>query len=570
VPHQLPVPPFAPVPVVRRLARAFASGVLFCAAGLSFSTQASAELADNDLGRRVGVARTVETQGSATEGLRPGNADGWGGAEGAATSVNAPALGLSLPPSAIGGAGGVLATSVDVLPPDLWERIRRGFDVPDLSSPLVESRERFYAERPEQMKRMAERASRYLFHIVDEIERRGMPTEIALLPFIESAFNPQAQSPAAASGIWQFIPGTGKTFGLRQNTFLDERRDVLESTRAALDYLTKLHDMFGDWHLALAAYNWGEGAVQRAIERNQRKGLPTDYASLDMPNETRNYVPKLQAVKNIIANPGEFHIDLPRIDNERYFATIPATRDIDLASAARFAGMTTEEFRALNPSFNRPVIFAATQPQIVLPVDRVEVFRRAMQLADSTLASYSTYTVGRRERIETIAARYGIEPSDLRTLNNIPRGMLVRAGSTLIVPGSGDTAAVDVSAAAVRNTQVAYEPEVVVRSSRRVMLSARAGETVAEFARRSGVSVALVREWNKLGGNDRLNAGQSLAVYVEQAGREVVKVATSVAGAGFGASAARASDVRAERGAVVHFSANHARTTAPVPVRRRR
>src|SRR6059058_1741529 len=183
---------------------------------------------------------------------------------------------------------------------DVWGRIRKGFGIPDLDNPLVTTQTTWYSSRPDYIQRTTKRASRYLYHMVEELEKRGMPTELALLPFIESAFNPQAFSTAKAAGMWQFIPSTGRDFLLKQNIFRDDRRDVLASTRAALDYLSKLYAQFGDWHLALAAYNWGEGSVQRAIARNQRAGLPTDYSSLRMPNETQFYVPKLQAVKNIV------------------------------------------------------------------------------------------------------------------------------------------------------------------------------------------------------------------------------------------------------------------------------
>ncbi|MDQ6638149.1 MAG: transglycosylase SLT domain-containing protein, partial [Pseudomonadota bacterium] len=196
---------------------------------------------------------------------------------------------------------------------DLWERVRRGFAMPDLDSELVRERERWYASRPDYVARMTERGGRYLFYIVEELEKRAMPTELALLPFIESAYNPQAMSVARASGMWQFIPSTGRDFELKQNVFRDDRRDVLASTRAALDYLQKLHGMFGDWHLALAAYNWGEGSVQRAIAKNQRAGLATDYVSLRMPAETQGYVPKLQAVKNIVSRPASFNLQLPEL-----------------------------------------------------------------------------------------------------------------------------------------------------------------------------------------------------------------------------------------------------------------
>ncbi|HWX10466.1 MAG TPA: transglycosylase SLT domain-containing protein, partial [Trinickia sp.] len=191
-------------------------------------------------------------------------------------------------------------TSADT---DLWARIRRGFQMPDLQGDLVDAQVAWYAERPDYVDRMTERSQKYLYYIVEELESRHMPTELALLPFIESAYNPQALSVAKAAGMWQFVPGTGRTYNLKQNMWQDERRDVLASTGAALDYLSRLHDMFGDWYLALAAYNWGEGNVQRAIARNQAAGLPTDYESLRLPNETRNYVPKLQAVKNIVMNP---------------------------------------------------------------------------------------------------------------------------------------------------------------------------------------------------------------------------------------------------------------------------
>ena len=200
-------------------------------------------------------------------------------------------------------------------PRDLWERIRRGYAMPNLDNDLVHDREQWYANRPDYIFRMTERSKKYLFHIVEELELRNMPTELALLPFVESAFNPQAVSGAKAAGMWQFMPATGRTFELKQNVFRDDRRDVLASTRAALDYLQKLYNMFGDWHLALAAYNWGEGSVGRAIGKNQRAGLNAGYTDLSMPMETRMYVPKLQAIKNIVEQPEGFNSRLPDIGN---------------------------------------------------------------------------------------------------------------------------------------------------------------------------------------------------------------------------------------------------------------
>ncbi|HZF80755.1 MAG TPA: transglycosylase SLT domain-containing protein, partial [Rubrivivax sp.] len=258
----------------------------------------------------------------------------------------------------------------------LWQRLRQGFVLPDMDTELVRKWEQWYARDPAYVQRMTERGGRYLFHIVEEVQRRGLPTELALLPFIESAFNPQALSRAAAAGMWQFMPGTGKDFELHQNVFRDDRRDVLASTRAALDYLQRLHGMFDDWSLALAAYNWGQGNVTRAIERNKRAGLGTDFLSLAprMPQETREYVPKLQAVKNIVARPEAFGLSLPSLSDEPHFLSVPIDRDIDVALVARFAGMSLEQFHQLNPQLNKPLILAAGTPQVLLPYDNANRF----------------------------------------------------------------------------------------------------------------------------------------------------------------------------------------------------
>ncbi len=392
---------------------------------------------------------------------------------------------------------------------NIWQRIRNGFGMPDLKNGLVTDKEQYYAARPDYMQRMTQRAGRYLYYIVSEVENRGMPTEIALLPFIESAFNPQAMSSAKASGMWQFIPGTGRHYGLRQTMFQDERRDVIESTRAALDYLGKLYQMFGDWHLALAAYNWGEGAVSRAIARNERAGLPTDYASLRMPNETQHYVPKLQAIKNIVAAPYMFGIALPDIDNEQYFTTITKTRDIDVKTAARFAEMSLDEFRALNPSFNKPVIVGATQPQIVLPVDKAEIFQRNLEKSTGPLSSFTVHTVATQERLETIAARYDTSVEHLRDINNIPRGVRLKTGATVLVPRPSHIQK-DIPESIAANAILAYEPDRP--HGKRMILKTRRGDTLTNIAKRHRVSVAQLREWNGLSG-DRVAPGKNLVLY---------------------------------------------------------
>jgi membrane-bound lytic murein transglycosylase D len=320
---------------------------------------------------------------------------------------------------------------------DLWDRIREGFELEDSNSPLVIKHVRYYSSRPDYVDRMMSRSSRYLFYIVEEVERRKMPMELALLPFIESAFNPEAFSRAKASGMWQFMPATGKDFKLTQNIFRDERRDVIQSTDAALDYLQRLYKMFGDWELALAAYNWGEGNVSKAIKRNQAKKLPTDYASLKMPDETRNYVPKLLAIKNIVTNPKSYGLTLPTLENHPYFVIVTTEKDIDVDLAAEFARMTVEEFKAMNPSFNKPVILGASEPQILLPFGRAESFQENLLQYTGRLSSWTAIRVANRETVDQLATRLDVDANQVRQINNIPKGMRIKAGSTVLIPRGG-------------------------------------------------------------------------------------------------------------------------------------
>jgi peptidoglycan lytic transglycosylase D len=323
---------------------------------------------------------------------------------------------------------------------DLWDRIRRGFAMPDLDSDLVTDQQIFYLNRPSYLKRVFERGRRYLFHIVGELERRGMPTELALLPMVESAYNPMAYSRAHASGLWQFIPSTGRSYNLTQNAWVDERRDVIASTNAALDYLQTIYEMHGDWHLALASYNWGEGAVGRAIQKNQAAGIATEYARLTMPNETRNYVPKLQALKNIVAQPELFNIVLPYVANRPYFVTVEMPATLDLATAARLADTPLDEFMALNPSYRKPVIPKGNQP-LVIPADKEAVFRANLTDFNPGAPRWKAYEVGPGERIDAIAARLGINPQQLRELNGLAAGSRLTEGQTLLVPAGADVGA---------------------------------------------------------------------------------------------------------------------------------
>ena len=392
---------------------------------------------------------------------------------------------------------------------DLWQRVRDGYALAPIDDELVRKWEQYYAGRPDYVQRMTERGGRYLFHIVEEVERRGMPGELALLPFIESAFNPQAVSSARASGMWQFMPATGKHFELRQNLFRDDRRDVIASTRAALDYLQQLHGMFGDWHLALAAYNWGQGNVQRAIDRNRQAGLPVDYASLRMPAETRNYVPKLQAVVNIIARPDAFGLELPPLDNHPYFMAVSIESDIDVALAAQLAGITLEEFQQLNPQHNKPVILAAGSPQVLLPYDNANRFVRRLARHQGPTATWTAWVAPKNVKPAEAARLVGISESQLREANRIPARMVVKQGSTLLVPRSVHSGT-DVAEHIAHNAVLSLAPEA--RPLRRVVVKARRGDNVSSLARRHGVSVSQVAQWNALGVRSALKVGQQIVL----------------------------------------------------------
>ena len=396
-------------------------------------------------------------------------------------------------------------------PADLWERIRRGFAMPNLDTELVRDREQWYTARPDYMLRMTERSRKYLFYIVEELERRNMPTEIALLPFIESAFNPQAVSSAKAAGMWQFMPATGTYFDLKQNAFRDDRRAVLDSTRAALDYLQKLYGMFGDWELALAAYNWGEGSVSKALARNKAAGLGLSYSELNMPNETRYYVPKLQAVKNIIAAPDRFRSRLSDIGNHPFFDTVPITRDIDVALAAQLAEVSVEDFKALNPSIHRPVIMAAGTPQILLPWDNAAIFERNLATYNGArLANWTAWVAPSTMKAGDAARRVGMTEEEFRSVNNIPPNMLVKVGSSVLVKRSGQLDA-DVAPNVADNGQLALAPDVVLK---RAVVQARKGDTAALLSKRYGVSAANLAEWNPGLGSATLPKGQSVVVFV--------------------------------------------------------
>ncbi len=328
----------------------------------------------------------------------------------------------------------VLPAQTDTI--DLWSRVREGFVMDEVSPALVRTHERWFASHPEHLARTAERSRPYLYHVVEEVERRGMPMEAALLPFIESSYNPAATSPRAAAGMWQFIPSTGRLYGLKQDGWVDSRRDVTAATDAALDYLQKLYAQFGRWDLAFAAYNCGEGCVARVLKKNTSKGKPVDYASLQLPTETRHYVPKLIALRNIVREPERFHVQLKPIDNDAYFMQVNLKQPMTAATAAKLAEMSMTEFIQLNPGFRRNVIGGVTSSAMLIPADRVEAFHFNLQQAGKAESSLKAYTPKNGDTLAKIADRFGVTLQWLRDHNVVKtnRKGTLSESQTVLVP----------------------------------------------------------------------------------------------------------------------------------------
>ncbi|MFZ1547557.1 MAG: transglycosylase SLT domain-containing protein [Candidatus Nitrotoga sp.] len=387
---------------------------------------------------------------------------------------------------------------------DVWQRIRNGYALRKFDSPLVANHEQWYAKRPDYVQRMTERGERYLHFIVEEVERRGMPSEIALLPMIESAFNPGGYSTSSASGIWQFIPSTGKHFGMQQNWWYDGRRNIISATTGALDYLQILHGKFGNWELALVAYNWGEGAVQRALAHNRKLGLPANYANLKMPSETRNYIPKLQAIKNIIDNPASFGLALHPVPDQPYFVAVSASKNIDMELAAGLADISLDEFRALNPAHNRPVILHENSEVILLPVDKVETFRANLASNSLPLVSWQAYKIRKGEHLNELATRFGLSPEALRSVNGLSTRLKVNTGQMLLVPLNGQIAENKFESLNTRPALASQLPGKTIKHT------VRKGDTLSAISRLYKVSVEKLQNWNN---NIRiLNPGQHIFI----------------------------------------------------------
>mgnify|MGYP000213874822 CR=1 FL=1 len=402
---------------------------------------------------------------------------------------------------------------LDIVEVNLWNRLRNGYAIPNLENQTVNRQTEWYGSRINYLLRTIQRGSKYLYHVVDALEKRGMPTDLALLPFIESAFNPNAVSSAKASGMWQFMPATGRDFNLKQSIFKDDRRGVLGSTEAALDYLQRLYNMFGDWQLALAAYNWGEGSVQRAIKKQQAMGLPIDFESLSarMPAETKNYVPKLQAVKNIIGHPELFGLNLPPIENAPYFTTVKKDKDIDVDLAAQLADIPVSEFKALNPQFNRPVITGGNNTSILLPVEKASVFEDNFANWKGPYSTWTTLNVNKSEKVESLASRFGYKVDLVREANAIPPKTVVRAGSTILVPKSDLLTDQNIPADVAEQAQLNIDKVAV--GTRKIIVKAGRKDNLASIAKRYRVSVADIKSWNHLR-REQITVGQKLELQV--------------------------------------------------------
>ncbi|MGA2780213.1 MAG: LysM peptidoglycan-binding domain-containing protein [Steroidobacteraceae bacterium] len=394
---------------------------------------------------------------------------------------------------------------------DLFDRMRAGFVFAEVQEPAIDQQLQWFEHNPDYLERTFQRAQRYMYHIVTEVEARGMPLEFALLPVVESAYEPFAYSRSRAAGLWQFIPGTGVRFGLKQDWWYDGRRDVVESTRAALDYLQALHDQFdGDWLLAIAAYNVGEMTVQREFDHNRALGLPTDFWHLKLPAETRAYVPKLLAMKRLMAEPERYGIDFAPMPNEPYFAVIDTGSQIDLKIAAKLAGTSYDEVAALNPGYNR----WATDPQgphrLLVPIDNADGFEAALKtLAPEDRVQYLAHEVTRRDTLQTIAKQYNTTVVILTKVNNLTDKRLT-AGQTLQIPQASDQLPEKVLLAAARVDRPSTDAPG--RKRGQIVYRVRSGDTLTKIAQRQGVSVGTLARLNNLGAGDSVVKGQRLII----------------------------------------------------------
>lgn len=411
------------------------------------------------------------------------------------------------PISTVAKTGGVLpmptrawhAPKAITEPRTLWTRINDGFllEPERIDNPRIAQQRLHFASQPRYFEITSARAQRYLHYVVEELDKRNMPLELALLPFVESGYNPMAYSTSHAAGIWQFIPSTGRVFSLQQDDWYDGRRDITASTTAALDYLSKLGNMFnGDWLLAIAAYNCGEGCVGRAVKRNIAQGQTADYWNLNLPRETMNYVPKLLALAQIVNEPTKYSMTLPTMDDQPYFAQITIKRPLDLVKAAELAQVSADEIKHLNPAFKYRVATPKDQYQLLIPIEQAERFSSALaRLPESERVSITRYTVRRGDNLSQIARQHNLSVSSLRQANNLS-GSRINIGQQLIVPRG--------------TTQLAKQSTRTPKTKR--TYTVQSGDSLYSIARRFNVELKQLQAWNPV--NTLLKPGQQLTLQV--------------------------------------------------------
>ncbi len=395
-------------------------------------------------------------------------------------------------------------------PTDVWERIRDGFVISDYKTlePDTERQLRWFIDHQEYVARVVERARPYLYYIVEEVKKRNMPMEVALLPVVESGFKPMAYSPSHAAGLWQFIPGTGQVYGLEQNWWYDGRRDVVKSTQAALNYLEKLHNDFGDWQLAFAAYNCGEGTVGRAIRKNKKLGKPTDFWSLDLPRETSAYVPRLMAVSHMVKYPERYELALSPIANKPFFGQVNVGSQIDLAMAAKMAGISEKQLHQLNPAFNRWATAPEGHHKLVLPLEKIPTFKTALKkMPASERVKWARHEIKRGESLSVIARNYDTTIDVIKRANKLGSTQ-IRAGKNLLIP----VASHEISQLAMNKAQKSIKHTTKAKQSTYIVKS---GDTWWDIARKNNTDVITLTQQNKRSANDILHAGQKLVITSE-------------------------------------------------------
>jgi membrane-bound lytic murein transglycosylase D len=394
---------------------------------------------------------------------------------------------------------------------DLFDRMRAGFALDEVQEPAIDQQLAWLEHNPDYLERVFQRGQRYMYHVITEVEARGMPLEFALLPVVESAYEPFAYSVSRAAGLWQFIPGTGVRFGLKQNWWFDGRRDVIESTRAALDYLQALHDQFdGDWLLAIAAYNVGENTVQRELDFNRAHGKPTDFWHLKLPAETRAYVPKLLAMKRLMAEPERYRLEFAAIPNEPYFAVIETNSQIDLKIAAKLAGTSYDELVALNPGYNRWATDPEGPHRMLVPIDNADGFESGLKtLSPDERVRFAIHEVTRRETLASIAKQYGTSAAVISKINDL-KGGKVTAGESLKIPEISGQLPDKVLLAASRVDRP--QSDMGGRGKHQIVYRVRAGETLSSIARRHSMPVSTLARLNNMGTTETLVTGQRLVI----------------------------------------------------------